>query len=282
MNKNNIFYVTVILLASLTLGACGSDDEQKAEGYTVATVSQAPTWQIDWQGNDTRPDWQEPDIQNYENWSIIKVQIEDALIPYTSTDDLMAVFVAGECRAVQGPALVLGSPEQNTTTYLLKAWGNENDGERLVVTLKYYNAQLKQVFARTATMTYRIGRDIGVGTDFIPQLTFGSSKYPVVQTFDATGLMAKASITPAVGDLIAAFVGDECRGVNNGESDHGQLTIFGRSEGESVTIRYYQAANGNIYTFPDVVKTENQQLTNSPTLQLSNSPTHQLTNSPTH
>lgn len=260
MKKNNNLYSTIILLASLTFVACGSDDDEpKAEGYTVSTVSQAPTWQIDWQGNEERPEWKEPDIQNYKNWSIIKVQIEDALRPYTSSDDLMAIFVANECRAVQGPALLLGSPEQNTTTYLLKAWGNENDGEKLLVTLKYYNAQLKQLFARTAEITYNIGRDIGVGTDFIPQLTFGSSKYPVVQTFDITALLAKASVTPAVGDISAAFVGDECRGVNNGESNHDQLTIFGRSEGESVTIKYYQAASGNIYTFPDVVKTENQQ-----------------------
>lgn len=260
MNKKNILYSTVILLASLTFEACGSDDEPKTDGYTVTTVSEAPTWQIDWRGNEERPEWQEPDIENYENWSIIKVQIEDALIPYTSTDDLMAIFVADECRAVQGPALVLGSPEQNTTTYLLKAWGNENDGERLVVTLKYYNAQLKQVFARTATITYLIGRDIGVGTDFIPQLTYGSSKYPVVQTFDITALFVKASITPAVDDLIAAFVGDECRGVSNKESDDGLLTIFGRKEGENITIRYYQAATGKIYTFPDVTKMDNKQL----------------------
>ena len=43
------------------------------------------------------------------------------------------------------------------------------------------------------------------------------------------------------------------------EEDDNVLTIFGRSEGENVTIKYFQAATGNIYTFPDVVTTENQQ-----------------------
>lgn len=254
--------MAVVLLASLTFGACGSDDhEPTGKGYFVSSVSEAPTWQIDWQANDSRPDWQEPNIQDYENWGIMKVQIEDELKPYASVDDRLALFVGDECRGVQRPAIFVGSSETNTTTYLLKAWGNENDGDQLRVTLKYYNAQLKQVFARTADITYLVGKDFGVGTDFIPKFTFGSSKYPSVQTFVITELLAKASIKPAAGDRYAAFVGDECRSIVREEDDN-VLTIFGRSEGENVTIKYYQAATGNIYTFPDVVTTENQQPSN--------------------
>ena len=191
--KHIIVFSTAVLLSSFILGACSSDDEPSYEGYTVTTVSQPPSWQIDWHGNEARPEWKDPSIQNYENWSIIKVQIEEELRPYTSSDDLMALFVADECRGVQGPALILGSEETNTTTYLLKAWGNESDGDQLRVTLKYYNAQLKQVFARTAGITYLVGKDFGVGTDFIPQFTFGSSKYPSVQTFVITELLAPSS-----------------------------------------------------------------------------------------
>lgn len=260
--KRNIYYCMIVLLSSLILGACSSDDEPKTNGYTIVTVGEAPTWQIDWQGNDTRPDWQEPNIQEYENWSIMKVQIEDALKPYTSTDDRLALFVAGECRGVQGPAVIVGSTETNTTTYLLKAWGNEDDGQQLLVTLKYYNARLSQVFARTATITYHVGKELGVDTDLIPQFTLGSSKYPVVTSFNPTALLTKATVTPAPGDILAAFVADECRGVSTPTADNQSLTVFGRSEGESVSIRYFQAATGNIYTFPDAFKT-NTQLTTS-------------------
>ena len=253
--KSNILYPIAILLASLTFGACSSDDdEQKTEGYTVTKVSDAPSWQIDWQSNDARPDWQNPDIRNYANWSIMKVQIEDALKPYTGTDDCMALFVADECRGVQGPAIIVGSTETNTTTYLLKAWGNENDGDLLDVTLKYYNVRLKQVFSFPTTIINRAGQDLGVDSDFIPPFTLGSSKYPVVMTFDATALLAKASITPATGDLIAAFVGDECRGVS---SSYSALNVFGRTQGENITVKYYQAATGSIYTFPDAARTVN-------------------------
>lgn len=255
MNKN-FLYSTAILLASLTLEACSSDDDNKLSGYTVETVSQPPTWQIDWQSDDARPDWQDPNIQDYENWSIMKVQVEDVLKPYTSSDDLMALFVSGECRGVQGPAFIVGSSETNTTTYLLKAWGNEKDGDQLSVTLKYYSARLKQVFARSTTVTYRVGQDIGVDTDLIPQFTLGSSKYPVVMTFDASALLTKASITPASGDLMSAFVAAECRGVS---SSAGPLTVFGHTEGESITVKYYQAVTGSIYTFPDAAKTVRTQ-----------------------
>ncbi|MBR1378739.1 MAG: hypothetical protein IJ557_06385 [Bacteroidaceae bacterium] len=260
--RKNTYYYMAILLAGLIIVACSSDDEPKTNGYTIVTVGEAPSWQVDWQGNDPRPDWQEPNIQEYENWSIMKIQIEDALKSYTSIDDRLALFVADECRGVQGPAVLVGSTETNTTIYLLKAWGNEDDGQQLLVTLKYYNARLKQVFARTATITYHLGKELGVDEDLIPQFTLGSTKYPVVTSFNPTALLTKAAVTPAIGDIVAAFVGDECRGVGRWTSDNLPLTILGRSEGESVSIRYFQAATGNIYTFPDAFKT-NTQLTTS-------------------
>lgn len=261
--KKNILYSTVILLAGLTLGACSSNDsddteEPKIEDYTIATVSEAPVWQIDWQSDEASPDWQEPHIHNYENWSIMKVQIEDALKPYTSADDRLAIFVGNECRGVSAPVLILGSTETNTNTYLLKAWGNENNGQQLHTTLKYYNKRLKHVFALSATVTFHVGEDVGVGSDVIPQFTIGSSKYPVTMTYDATALLAKASINPAAGDLLAAFVGNECRGTTRGGT---ALTVFGRKEGENVTIKYYQAATGRIYSFPDAVRTANEKTT---------------------
>ena len=98
MNKN-ILYSTAILLASLTLGACSSDDDEpKTEGYSVETVSEAPTWQVDYSGSEARPDWQEPNPGDYENWTIMLVQLEEALKPCAGDDDLMALFVDGELR----------------------------------------------------------------------------------------------------------------------------------------------------------------------------------------
>ncbi len=251
------------MLASLTFGACGNDDdEQESDFYTVTTVNATPTWQVDWTYNDGRPDWQDPSTLTYENWSIVKVQIEEDLQPMASANDLMAIFVGNEVRGVTGPAIIVGSNETDTSTYLLKAWGNENDGQQIIVTLKYYNNRLKHIFSRTASFVYHVGEELGVSKDFIPNFTLGSSKYPVVMSFDATTLIAKAGIRPAVGDIIAAFVGDECRGTSQTDNlSIPMLTIFGREVGESITLQYYQATTGRILTFHNVTTTEQQQTT---------------------
>ena len=54
-------YFTVVLLASLGLGACSSDDgDSKNAPYTETTVTEAPVWQMDWSNNQERPNWTDP------------------------------------------------------------------------------------------------------------------------------------------------------------------------------------------------------------------------------
>ena len=256
MNKN-IIYSVAILLASLTFGACSSDDDNTPAGYTVETVSQAPAWQVDYSGNESRPDWQEPNTGDYENWSIMLVQLEDALKPYVSGDDLMALFIGGQLRGLTSPATSQGTgSESDKGTFVLKAYGNEADQNVVSLTLSYYCSQLKQTFSRTVQMRYDMGKVYGLDEDLIPQFTLGAAKYPVVKQVNPASLtaFANAAITPAEGDIVAAFVGSECRGVSTLNS----LTVFGRSAGEHVTLKYYQAATGKVYTFPDAVVTVQQ------------------------
>ena len=256
MNKN-IIYSVAILLASLTFGACSSDDDNTSAGYTVETVSQAPAWQVDYSGSESRPDWQEPNTGDYENWSIMLVQLEDALKPYVSGDDLMALFIGGQLRGLTSPATSQGAgSESDKGSFVLKAYGNEADQNVVSLTLSYYCSQLKQTFSRTVQMRYDMGKVYGLDEDLIPQFTLGAAKYPVVKQVNPASLtaFANAAITPAEGDIVAAFVGSECRGVSTLNS----LTVFGRSAGEHVTLKYYQAATGKVYTFPDAVVTVQQ------------------------
>ena len=256
MNKN-IIYSVAILLASLTFGACSSDDDNTSAGYTVETVSQAPAWQVDYSGSESRPDWQEPNTGDYENWSIMLVQLEDALKPYVSGEDLMALFIGGQLRGLTSPATSQGTGSENDKgSFVLKAYGNEADQNVVSLTLSYYCSQLKQTFSRTVQMRYDMGKVYGLEEDLIPQFTLGAAKYPVVKQVTPASLtaFANAAITPAEGDIVAAFVGSECRGVSTLNS----LTVFGRSAGEHVTLKYYQAATGKVYTFPDAVVTVQQ------------------------
>ena len=245
-----------VLLASLVLGACSSSDDDnnvndpKNAAYTKTTVTEAPAWQIDWSNNQERPNWTEPDGSLYANWTILKVQIEDALKAYASDGDLMALFVNGEIRALAKPAVSVGGGTA-TGKFLMKAYGNETGSETVNMSLQYYSSTQKHLFTLTGDINLDSDETTGIDEDFIPEFTLGPSKYPVVMAFDGKDLLTKASIVPAKGDCLAAFVGDECRGICASPAENLTWVVYGRQEGESLTVKYYQTATGKLFTFPD-------------------------------
>lgn len=251
-----------VLLASLVLGACSSDDDNnvndpKNAAYTETTVTEAPAWQIDWSNNQEHPNWTEPDGSLYANWTILKVQIEDALKAYASDGDLMALFVNGEIRALAKPAVSVGGGTA-TGKFLMKAYGNETGSETVNMSLQYYSSTLKHLFTLTDNITLDADVTTGIDEAFIPEFTLGSAKYPVVKTVTAESILASVGITPQRNGIMAAFVGDECRGVTQFVADPNlrstELTIYGRTAGESVTLKYYDAVKRVVYTFADPVK----------------------------
>ena len=249
-----------VLLASLVLGACSSSDDDnnvndpKNAAYMETTVTEAPAWQIDWSNNQERPNWTEPDGSLYANWTILKVQLEDALMPYASDGDLMALFVNGEIRALAKPAVSVGGGTA-TGKFLMKAYGNETGSETVNMSLQYYSSTLKHLFTLTDDITLDADVTTGIDEAFVPKFTLGSVKYPVQKTVDVEPLLNKVGLTPVSGNMVAAFVGEECRGtVSLASSGSTQLLIFGRNAGESLTLKYYDATAGKLYTIPDAVK----------------------------
>ena len=255
--KYKKLYSTILLSAALSL---------QASAYTVTTVAEEPQWQIDWSYNQTRPDWQEPAAENFENWTVMLVKIEEALLPYVSEDDLLAIFIDDELRGLSSPSVVVSTNEVDATQYLLKVFGNENLGDEVSLTMNYYNAQLGQVFSLSETMILDEDVLVGFDEDFIPSFTLGSAKYPVVTTLDVASVLAEENITPAEGDIIAAFVGDECRGVCqlsmiNGEWSN--LTVFQCEDDETVIVKYYDATDNCIITLNDDAPTGIDSIHNS-------------------
>ena len=160
----------------------------------------------------------------------MKVQIEKTLEPYTSEGDLLALFVNGELRGLAGPAVIVGSDQVDNGKFVLKVWGNETDNETVNMSLQYYNQTLKHVFTLSEDISMNSDETTGIDNDFVPEFTNGDNP-------------------------IGAFVGEECRGtatLSQGGTTH--LTIYGRSAGESVTLKYYDAAKQILYTIPDAVK----------------------------
>ena len=248
-------YLSLVLLTSLFLGACSSDDDSNDAAYTETTQSEAPDWQIDWSNNQERPDWEEPDGTLYENWTILMVQMEEALQPYVSEDDMMAIFINGELRGLASPATTVDGDQTGTAMFLMKAYGNESSKERVNISLQYYNHRLKHIFTLSEDIKLSSDESIGIDEDYIPEFTYGSAKYPIVKTVNVESLLTKAGVAPTTGDLVGAFVGTECRGkVTLSASGATLLTIYGRSAGESVTLKCYDATSERLFTIANVMK----------------------------
>ena len=243
-----------VLLAGLLFGACSSDDDDTNAAYTETLLSEAPAWQIDWSNNQERPDWTEPDASLYENWTILKVQLEPMLQAYASEGDLMALFVNGEIRALAQPAVSVAGNQTTNGKFLMKAYGNETGSETVNMSLQYYSQTLKHIFTLTDDIILDSDETTGIDEAFVPEFTYGAAKYPVQKTVTAETLLNQVGITPAAGGKVAAFVGDECRGTATLlPSGSTALLVYGRSTGEAVTLKYYDAANGKLYTVPNAV-----------------------------
>ena len=132
--------------------------------------------------------------------------------------------------------------------------GKEADQNMVNLTLCYYCSQLKQTFSRTVQMRYEMGKVYGLEENIVPHFTIGTTKYPVVMTLNVSAFIDKADIQPAQGDYFAAFIGEECRGVSS--ADNLSIIVYGRQEGESITLKYYQTATGKVFDFSDVAKTK--------------------------
>lgn len=235
---------------------CGSDDNDEAPStptdYVTTQVEQAPEWNIDWSANDTAPDWQEPDPSNYETWAIMMPQLESPLAQYASDDDLMAVFIKDELRGLSHPAKTMQKVEDDKVFFLIKVYGNEIDGSILNLTIKYYCAQLHQLFSLSGENELEPEQVYGVDEDFLLDMTIGSTKYPINSTVKVTfNYNEKSDLTPSVDDIVAIFVGDECRAAyplyNIPSSSW--ITAYGRENGEKATVRYYSVNQKRIYTF---------------------------------
>lgn len=248
-------YLKVVLLASLVAGACSCDsDATEKGGFSVTKVSEAPVWEVDWTSDQQRPDWTQPDASAYENWTIVMVQIEEALQPYVTDDDLMALFVNGELRGMASPAVAKGDSQAGSTKFVMKVYGNESGNETVNMSLKYYNSRLRHMFTLSDDITLSSDETTGTDEDYIPPFTMGSEKYPMMKTVDVETILTLLGIEPESG-MIAAFVGGECRGVATVELyGSSQLVIHGRTQGEKITLKYYDEVTKTVFTISDAVK----------------------------
>lgn len=267
--KHKLLYSSAILLASLFLGACGSDDDDAGSNrngndplpYTVETVTGEPAWQIDWHYNQPQPDWQMPEPSDYEYWTVIIVELEYALRLTASSNDLMAVLIDDEVCGLAWPSIAIGDEEddEGPCEYLIKVYSNKSADYGQNVTLRYYSTRLQQVFTSDEQISFGIYDET---PHLTPQFTLGAEKYTMWINFPVDITITEASgVVPAEGDRIAAFVGDECRGTCTLDdlllSEGIFLQVLGQQPDEVVTVKYYHAATQRVFTFSNIISLAN-------------------------
>jgi len=217
-------------------------DTAQVDGGTASfTQSPAPHWMVDMQDRQPQPQYTAPDPSAYEHVMYVMVRLQEELVPFSTDDDVMAVFVGDECRA-----LSTRDGNQQKVFFILNVHGNTTDRSE-DFRLYYYSGGLKQLFILNAPEnTFFNERTVGIESDFSPSFTWGSTKFPVRIPVTVKVPETDASSHPlADDDCVAVFVGDECRGVGK----MGELFIvFGYEADEQAQLRYYSRLKGGFYT----------------------------------
>jgi hypothetical protein len=202
-------------------------------GWTVAATAavSAPSWKVDLTGSDTAPQWTAPDNNEYPVSMTAILRLTPFLEKDVSAGDLIAAFIGNECRGVSSIVDVKG-------VSLFFLYVKAKDTEARNVQLRYYSKANGKIYVAPTQVAYETNKVYGTATNpEYPDFEKGG-KYPVSMT--AT---VKVDRTPQAGDVLAAFVDDDCRGVATLSSGSVyNLEIRGKANGESVVLKYYDAA----------------------------------------
>ena len=258
--------ITTVVLT----GACSSSDDDGNNGQQkiLQVVSSGrPDWHVDLTYNETAPNWQAPDPSLYENWFIMMFHIQDELKASVSDDDMVAVFIGDELRALSHPARSMDgsqTAESDSIYYILKVYGNESAEQDIQVTLKLWSAKLHQTFTIKGNGKFISEAVTGSSSSSMPNISLGSSKYPVTSLVNVNFKPADYGLEPSDGVLLAAFIGNECRGTipptfRALSSSQSPLVVFGEKEGETARVLYYNAKSDTVYDTGITLKTTRQE-----------------------
>lgn len=91
--------IFVILLAALPLlvGSCSKDDEENNNGGENEEVITP--------GNDTRPTWEYPNYNNWEQTMTVRLLMQKELEPYVTDGDLLCAKINDEVRGLTPPEI---------------------------------------------------------------------------------------------------------------------------------------------------------------------------------
>ncbi len=201
-----------------------------------------------------RPTWSKPDAFVYPASMTATIQVSPYIEPMMTDNDLLGAFIGSECRG-------LGTLRNGVWLLQIKAESSENRN----VELRYYCAQNQELFVCSNAFMFRTDSQQGsLDTPFAPQWE-SQSDLPLYTDYDITvDLKDFDNASVGSGDLLAAFVGNECRGVASpsmeGTAPIFHLRAFARQANETFTLHYYNDALKDEYIYGDAVAVQHATL----------------------
>ncbi len=244
---------TIMLTAVLTMawGCSSSSDDngnperKQSETEKTFIASDTPQWLVDWSWNDPAPDWTEPDPSLYESFMYYTFHLEQQLFRYSTDDDLMAIFISGECRGVS-QRNVVGDGSNQDILFTIIVSGNPEIDESSMMEVRYYSGGMKQIISYS---TDQLFEHSGVMDEKF-ELTYDTPKYQMGG--GQPELRGTLPFTVSSNDIIGVFVGDECRGTAH-PNEFCHVWMRQGVESETFQLRYYSAQRGGYYTSPQTI-----------------------------
>lgn len=192
----------------------------------------SPAWAIDNTGTDAAPAWTAPDNAENPVSMTAVVGLSPYLARYYQSGDRVAAFIGGTCRGI---STVIESGGKPLFYIMVKARETESGN----VEFRYYSTGQKRLYVAPTTVAFATNKVYGsTGAPQYPDFEQGG-KYPL-----AMSATVKVNVAAGTGDKLGVLVGDECRGVASYDgSGTYKLEIRGKAAGESMELKYYDAAN---------------------------------------
>ena len=251
--------MSLIMMLSCSSGNDGDGNDDVNGGSaaveftsTVIESNDAPDWKIDLTMNDEAPTWVAPDASNFESSSAMLIKLPEELIPFSTEEDQMAVFVNDECRATSVRNVAALGATVKDVYFVLNMRGATYKELNSDYTLKYYSGGAHQIFTLTNLSGAFSSEYEKTDGEFTPELLLGEHKYPV-HSLVYVRIPEKTPFTDIYPeyDLVGAFIDGECRGLcRPGE----EMIVLSEKLAVDVELRYYNAQSSSIYIMKDKVK----------------------------
>ena len=150
---------SILALAALAFLAWGCASDSDSTSEPQPPTPPAPT-EIE-AGTDVRPSWTAPNYNLFEQIMSVNVQLQDTLVKYASTEDLLCATIGNEVRGV-----AIAVQNGNQWKFPLTIGSNEAG---VAVSLSYYCDKLHRIFTTQWTQFDATVAPTGQGGIYLPK-----------------------------------------------------------------------------------------------------------------